>query len=303
MSEVAKNDLSNVLDNTILTKLLNVDGDGSGLDADTVDGKHANELGRLDVVMDVGSTSPVWFLVAKIDKPGYQNGTKAIMKYYAGGDFGRIGQWTGTVTIDYYNNGSNLIRISNFYKSSIFDTYGGGYNSYTPPSFGYIVDSDYIYIYAKVGIWNRLRVYDFECNTTYEVYESPTPLTTEPSGIIYASDHDISMCDINSKNFSSSGYQKLPSGLIIQWGQTSFTNTGGVGSIYQISVTFPITFPNEVLHFQVSGGLDVTGGESREHNYAYLNLTTSGTNINCLRIYGSNSGSEVGYVSWIAIGY
>jgi len=41
-SSLAKVDLSNVDDNTILTKLKNVDGSGSGLDSDTVDGHHAD---------------------------------------------------------------------------------------------------------------------------------------------------------------------------------------------------------------------------------------------------------------------
>ncbi|RKX64090.1 MAG: hypothetical protein DRP34_00240 [Thermodesulfobacteriota bacterium] len=41
-SYLAKVDLSNVDDNTILTKLKNVDGSGSGLDSDTVDGHHAD---------------------------------------------------------------------------------------------------------------------------------------------------------------------------------------------------------------------------------------------------------------------
>jgi len=42
-SYLAKIDLSNVDDNTILTKLKNVDGSGSGLDADLLDGKEGNE--------------------------------------------------------------------------------------------------------------------------------------------------------------------------------------------------------------------------------------------------------------------
>jgi len=41
-SYLAKIDLSNVDDNTILTKLKNVDGSESGLDSDTVDGYHAD---------------------------------------------------------------------------------------------------------------------------------------------------------------------------------------------------------------------------------------------------------------------
>lgn len=44
-------------------------------------------------------------------------------------------------------------------------------------------------------------------------------------------------------NKVSNGYQKLPSGLIFQWGQ--FTNSGTANA--QGTVTFPITYPNACL--------------------------------------------------------
>lgn len=42
-------------------------------------------------------------------------------------------------------------------------------------------------------------------------------------------------------SLSLNGYQKLPSGLIIQWGVASTTSNGSV------TVTLPITFPNAIL--------------------------------------------------------
>ena len=48
ISTLARVDLSNVNDNVILTKLTNVDGSGSGLDADTLDGLHATDFVRQD---------------------------------------------------------------------------------------------------------------------------------------------------------------------------------------------------------------------------------------------------------------
>lgn len=48
-------------------------------------------------------------------------------------------------------------------------------------------------------------------------------------------------------SLSPNGYQKLPSGLIIQWGQAvTASGQGGVGGIGAI-VAFPITFPNSYL--------------------------------------------------------
>ena len=59
-SSLAKVDLSNVDDNTILTKLKNVDGSGSGLDSDTVDGFHAD-------------ISPAPLTIPVADSSGYIN--------------------------------------------------------------------------------------------------------------------------------------------------------------------------------------------------------------------------------------
>ncbi len=43
-----------------------------------------------------------------------------------------------------------------------------------------------------------------------------------------------------TKSFGASGYQKLPSGLILQWGKYTISGTS-------VAVTFPMTFPNAVL--------------------------------------------------------
>lgn len=47
-------------------------------------------------------------------------------------------------------------------------------------------------------------------------------------------------------SFSASGYQKLPSGLIIQWGSASIVGTAGSGW------TYPIAFPNAFLSASVA---------------------------------------------------
>jgi len=81
------------------------------------------------------------------------------------------------------------------------------------------------------------------------------------------------------------GYQKLPSGMIIQW--------GGVSTFYgsaSNSVTFPITFPNAV------GGIVCTISDTPTVGKfaAWSSATTSGFNLNV---------SSTGYASWIAVGY
>ncbi len=48
---------------------------------------------------------------------------------------------------------------------------------------------------------------------------------------------------IATRNYANPGYARLPGGLILQWGVTS---SGDVGSNF--TATFPIAFPNAVLH-------------------------------------------------------
>jgi len=79
---------------------------------------------------------------------------------------------------------------------------------------------------------------------------------------------------------SASGYQKLPGGLIIQWGR----------ALVGTAVTFPVSFPNDVLHA----------------NAIYVGGSTSLVSINSSTLgrSGFNTNGAVGVQQfWIAIGY
>ncbi|MGE2346045.1 gp53-like domain-containing protein [Enterobacter asburiae] len=90
---------------------------------------------------------------------------------------------------------------------------------------------------------------------------------------------------------ASTGWQKLPGGLIIQWGQAA-TNTSSLAT-----VAYPIPFPNNV--FQVIGScLDVNNADIVAIN------STDGINFN-LVAWVATSGSVLRTttpVKWIAIG-
>ncbi|MCM7507041.1 phage tail protein [Enterobacter hormaechei] len=92
-------------------------------------------------------------------------------------------------------------------------------------------------------------------------------------------------------NRASTGWQKLPGGLIIQWGQAA-TNTSSL-----VAVAYPIPFPNNV--FQVIGScLDVNNADIVAIN------STDGINFN-LVAWVATSGSVLRTttpVKWIAIG-
>lgn len=71
-----------------------------------------------------------------------------------------------------------------------------------------------------------------------------------------------------TRALSASGYQKLPSGLILQWGETAVT-----GSFGDFPITFPITFPNAVLRVIPS----INGHtETQPDTTSAYNITTSG---------------------------
>ncbi|MGB8422172.1 gp53-like domain-containing protein [Paraburkholderia sp.] len=81
-----------------------------------------------------------------------------------------------------------------------------------------------------------------------------------------------------SQSLSSSGYAKLTGGLILQWGGTGASVSGGS------TVTYPITFPNAVygtLLTLSSSGADfptlLSGGSNSAFNFAVWN--TSGSSI------------------------
>ena len=99
-------------------------------------------------------------------------------------------------------------------------------------------------------------------------------------------------------SLSGAGYQKLPSGLIIQWGSTVVTNTAGTGN-YAVTITFPIAFPNECL----SVALCAIGGDDISLNYwATTQIQAiSATSFKGIVYKGTSDGSWGIY--WIAIGY
>jgi hypothetical protein len=88
-----------------------------------------------------------------------------------------------------------------------------------------------------------------------------------------------------AKSLGTSGYQKLPGGLIIQWG------SNGAGGNGAASVSFPISFPTACVNVQVTGGFSGTNGNSTG---AY-SVSTSGFS------YTYHYSGTTDY--WLALGY
>ncbi|MBP2643951.1 MAG: tail protein [Firmicutes bacterium] len=95
---------------------------------------------------------------------------------------------------------------------------------------------------------------------------------------------------------ASSGYQKLPSGLILQWGTVDLTN----GSK---DVTFPIPFPNALFRVFVSEVSAEQWGTSFFQVHGPANESKTGFTAKSLTWNGSSFSLATADVGYLAIGY
>lgn len=93
-------------------------------------------------------------------------------------------------------------------------------------------------------------------------------------------------------SISTNGYQKLPSGLIFQWG----TQNAGPGDSFA-TATFPVTFPNAGLAIFCSGKAGAINGNSISSTYGQFINNSSATIVNDAYSYSAFTN-----VFWFAIG-
>ena len=98
-----------------------------------------------------------------------------------------------------------------------------------------------------------------------------------------------------SSSLAENGYQKLPSGLIIQWGRT-----GTIATDTEVTVTYPIAFPNAALNVTATLG----GVGSRINGKAIVFSATLGTTSVVLSNDQDSGGNGLSaQIFWTAIGY
>lgn len=90
-----------------------------------------------------------------------------------------------------------------------------------------------------------------------------------------------------NQSLSSSGYQKLPGGLILQWGRA------GTTSNQTETITLPVTFPNAFLV-----GFATDEGTSGPNPFRVSNSSSSTSAINVFK-----TAAAVDAYNWLAIGY
>ena len=105
-------------------------------------------------------------------------------------------------------------------------------------------------------------------------------------------------------NMSTNGYQKLPSGLIIQWGQASYpAPLSTPGAATSLNVTFPVAFTTKLLSVTFSGLFAANGDDGLECMHTLEASTKTSMIFRSTRLVGSPTAGEYGNAYWIAIGY
>jgi hypothetical protein len=93
---------------------------------------------------------------------------------------------------------------------------------------------------------------------------------------------------------STNGYQKLPSGLIMQWGKVKLADGSAL-------VTFPIAFPNALLNVNAMYTRPIGGEENMGYYPYHVNTTTPKTTFKIATLPSASYNNVEVY--WQAIGY
>lgn len=122
--------------------------------------------------------------------------------------------------------------------------------------------------------------------------DSHAHLIGNVDGLQAALDAKVATASYSTKSLSSTGYQKLPSGLIIQWGSIS------IAAESSATVTLPLTFPNSFLQGFAGAILDASITSAVAS--AYVSPLTTSTILVSNDGYGSSTTKTI---AWFVIGY
>lgn len=105
----------------------------------------------------------------------------------------------------------------------------------------------------------------------------------------------------SNQSLATDGYQKLPGGLILQWGICSNNNSQFNGGS---SITFPIAFPTAVLHLSVEAFASSvgTGAAYLSAKIPFGSITTTTAIISWYNAANTLT-TDLNVAQWFAIGY
>ncbi|MDC4439957.1 phage tail protein [Acinetobacter baumannii] len=97
---------------------------------------------------------------------------------------------------------------------------------------------------------------------------------------------------------SENGYKYLGDGLILQWGTMDYTSYPGE---IKVDITFPITFPNNVLNINSTRKMAQHSGPG-DGGVLLISQSNSGASFS-LNVFNSNAIGDLRGFTWFAIGY
>ena len=100
-----------------------------------------------------------------------------------------------------------------------------------------------------------------------------------------------------NQSLTANGYQKLPGGLIIQWGEVTSSGTAAGNA----TATFPVAFPTVCLQATATS----CGPENMDRTVQFSSTTMNKTTLEMSVLRGSSSPSYTSgiLVRWVALGY
>lgn len=165
-----------------------------------------------------------------------------------------------------------------------------------------------LYWNIALGNWNlKVNNYGNETIAGVKTFSSspivPTPTANTQAANKQYADLKVALADFTGTNvsFGSNGYQKLPSGLIIQWGTTAGT-TDPNGNF---QIAYPITFPNLNFFCVFSLGDKIASVASSSVSLSN-NISVFGKNsmnINASTYTNINYSLSSLRINWLVIGY
>lgn len=114
-----------------------------------------------------------------------------------------------------------------------------------------------------------------------------------------ATDESLTPANFGTQqSLSASGYQRLPGGIILQWGRSDGLS---FGDVVGPTITFPLAFPTACVHVNTQAEIpDFYGSNSNTSTYVDLGSITA-SQFTAIR--DTVSGTMTGNLTWFAIGH
>ena len=173
----------------------------------------------------------------------------------------------------FYNTSTNLLRLRNEANSGWINL---GYVDQSSSAFRILNDTQ---VTSTTG--SQTGLLGDQATSAWTTGTSTTESLVSPAKIKAAVDAG------GSSSITTNGYQVLPSGLIMQWGQVT-----GVNATQLKTVTFPLAFPTTVFSINVTPKDNRSSGDFEVDLYSVAAMPISLTQFTIMQEGTSSGGNQ-----------